>query len=106
MVADEIRNLRYCYEVLCRRIADEDDGLAYWQMNLRLATFFLRRYDPEFDPEHWHHDDVLTNDQQQHLARAHPLLQRRATHRTSYPKLTKELQRNLERRVARYLQSR
>lgn len=106
MAVDEIRNLRFCYDVLRRRIADEDDGLAYWQMNLRLAAYFLRRHDPGFDPEHWHYGEALPNDEQQHLARTHPLLQRQATYRTSYPKLTKELQRDLQRRVTRYLQSR
>jgi hypothetical protein len=106
MVVNEIRNLRYCYHVLRKRIAAGDDDSVYWQMNLRLATFFLRRYDPGFDPENWHHDDVLSNDERQYLVRTHPLLQRQATHRTGYPKLTEELQRDLKRRAARYFQSR
>jgi hypothetical protein len=106
MAAEEIRNLRYCCHVLRKRIAAGDDDSVYWQMNLRLATFFLRRYDPEFDPRNRHCDDMLSHGEQQHLTRTHPLLQRRPTHRTSYPKLTDELQRDLQRRVAHYFESR
>jgi hypothetical protein len=105
MAADEIRNLRYCHAVLRRRIANQDDGLPYWRMNLRLATFFLKVYDAEFDRANWHYDDVLSDTEQKHILRTHTLLQRPTTDRPGYPKLTKELERNLRRRIARYLAS-
>lgn len=103
---DEITRLRYCYDVLRRRIADQDDGLAYWQMNLRLAAFFLRRYDAAFDPTNWHYDDVLSDSEQKDILRTHTLLQRHTTWRTDYPKLTNELALELKRRIARYVHSR
>ncbi len=106
MADDEVRNLRYCYEVLRRRVAAGEDDLAYWQMNLRLATFFLRRYDPTFDPAHWHYDDPLPDGNKRHLQTTHTLLQRPTPHRPAHSKLTTQLERDLQRRIARYLASR
>jgi hypothetical protein len=105
MAADEIRNLRYCYAVLRRRIAAQDDGLPYWRMNLRLAAFFLRRYDAEFNPTNWQYDDALSDTERKHILRTHTLLQRPTTDKPDYPKLTRELELNLRRRIARYLAS-
>ena len=106
MAIDEITKLRYCYDILCRRIADEDDGLAYWQMNLKIATYFLRRYDTEFSPMNWQYDDALLKSDQENLLRTHHLLQYPDRSRQSYPKLTKELELELKRRVAAYFESR
>lgn len=106
MAGDEVRNLRYCYEVLRRRIAAGDDDLVYWQMNLRLVTFFLRRYDPTFDPTRWHYDDILTDSERRHLQTTHTLLQRPTPHRPAHSKLTTQLEMDLQRRIARHLAAR
>ena len=105
MATDEIENLRYCYEVLRRRIADEDDGLAYWQMNLKIATYFLRRYDSEFVPADSRHDASLLECDETNTRGEHSLLQRPSTDNRSYPKLTENLKRDLKKRVAKYLES-
>ena len=105
MATDEIENLRYCYEVLRRRIADEDDGFAYWQMNLKIATYFLRRYDTEFVPGDSRHDEVLPECDETDTRREHPLLHRPNTDRRGYPKLTEDLKLALKKRVARYFDS-
>jgi hypothetical protein len=106
MAIDEITKLRYCYDILCRRIADEDDGLAYWQMNLKIATYFLRRYDTEFSPTNWHYDEALLKRDEENILTTHHLLQHPDHGRKSYPKLTKELELDLKRRVAVYFESR
>ena len=105
MVTDEIRNLRYCYEVLRRRIADEDDGLAYWQMNLKIATYFLRRYDAEFVPGDSRHDEALVECDETDTRREHPLLHRPSIDKRGYPQLTEDLKLDLKKRVARYFGS-
>ena len=105
MVTDEIIKLRFCYDILRRRIADLDDGLAYWQMNLKIATYFLRRYDPEFSPTNRHYDDVLLESDKQNILRTHHLLQHPERGRKSYPKLTRELELELKRRVSAYFES-
>ena len=104
MATTEIKKLRYCYEVLRRRIADEDDGLAYWQMNLKIATYFLRRYDTEFVPADSRRDEVLPECDETDTRGEHPLLQRPSAENRSYPKLTDNLKRDLEKRVAKDLE--
>ncbi len=106
MAGDEIRNLRYCYDVLRRRIASHDAGLAYWRMNLRLATFFLRRYDAEFDPTDRHDDAALSDSEAKHILRTHTLLQQPTTTSAGGSQLAKELELGFRRRVQRYLGSR
>ena len=98
----EIKKLRYCYNVLQRRIQDQDEGLAYWQMNLKIATYFLKRYDPEFDPENFGNDEASLEDEVDSVLAAHPLLQRPAAGKRSYPRLTDELELQLKERVAKY----
>lgn len=106
MAADEIRNLRYCYHVLRRRIANQDADLAYWRMNLRLAAFFLRRYDPDFDPADLHHDPAVPDSEERYILRTHPLLQHPPAPSAANSQLTKELELEFKRRVQRYLESR
>lgn len=106
MAIDEITKLRYCYATLCRRIADEEDGVAYWQMNLKIATYFLRTYDTDFCPANWHYDEALLKRDEENILKTHHLLQHPGHNRKSYPKLTKELELDLKRRVAAYFESR
>ncbi len=106
MVTDEIRKLRYCYNILHRRIADKDDGLAYWQMNLKIATYFLKRYDPEFAPEDYHYDEALLQSDEENTLTTHHLLQHPERSRRSCPKLARELELELKRKVALYFESR
>ena len=106
MADDEVANLRYCYEVLRRRVAARGEDLAYWQMKLRLVTFFLRRYDPTFDPAHWRYDDPLSEGEKSHIETTHALLQRLAPHRPAHSRFTTQLEEDLKRRVARYLAAR
>ena len=101
----EIRRLRYCYNVLRKRIDDEDEGLAYWQMNLKIATYFLQRYDDEFDPESCYDDEELLDAEEDSTLRTHALLQRPSSHRRSYPSLTKDLEQQLKEKVAKYFES-
>jgi len=100
----EIRKLRYCYDVLRRRIDDGADGLAYWQMNLKIVTYFLRRYDPEFDPKGWFSDNALV-DAEDDNGLTHALLELPSAHKKSYPRLTEELEQQLKERVAKYFES-
>ena len=105
MATDEIKKLRYCYGVLRRRIADEDEGLAYWQMNLKIATYFLRRYDTEFVPGDSPRDGAPPECDESDARREHPLLRRPSSDRRGYPKLTEALKLDLKNRVARYFDS-
>lgn len=105
MATDEIKKLRYCYEVLRRRIADEDDGLAYWQMNLKIATYFLRRYDHEFIPGDSRRDEAVTECDATNTRGEHPLIQQPNSENRSYPKLTEDLKLDLKKRVAKYFDS-
>lgn len=75
MPADEIRNLRYCYEVLRRRALEAGDQQVYWQMKLRVALYFLQRYDAGFSPENWHYVKELSEEEESGLLHSHPLLQ-------------------------------
>ena len=102
----EIIRLRYCYDILRRRIADQRDGLAYWKMNLKIATYFLRRYDTEFSPTNWYYDEALLKSDQENILRTHHLLQYPDPCGKSYPKRTRELELELKRRVAAYFESR
>lgn len=106
MADDEVTNLRYCYELLRRRVEVQGEDWAYWQMNLRLVTFFLRRYDPTFDPTHWRYDDPLSEDEKSHIETTHALLQRPTPHRPAHSGLTRQLEEDLKRRVACYLAAR
>ncbi len=106
MATDEITKLRYCYEILRERIADKDEGLVYWQMNLKIATYFLKMYDPEFASEDYHYNDDLLQSDEENILRTHHLLQHPDRSRKSYPKLTNELELELKRRVALYFESR
>ena len=105
---DEITKLRYCYEILLGRIADKDEGLAYWQMNLKIATYFLKRYDPEFasDAYRYHYNKDLLQSDEDNILRTHHLLQHPDRSRKSYTKLTNELELELKRRVTLYFESR
>jgi len=103
---DEITKLRYCYEILLGRIADKDEGLAYWQMNLKIATYFLKRYDPEFVSDDYHYNTDLLQSDEDNILRTHHLLQHPDRSRKSYPKLTNELELELKRRVTLYFESR
>ncbi len=105
MATDEIKNLRYCYEVLRRRIAEEDEGFAYWQMNLKIATYFLRRYDTEFVPGDSRQDGALLECDETDIRREHPLLHRPSIGRRGYPQLTEDLKLDLKKRVAKYFDS-
>ena len=106
MATDEIKQLRYCYSVLRARVADAHDGLAYWQMNLKIATYFLKRYDPEFVSGDCHYNDTLLDGDDINTFKDHPLLQRPNPGRRSYPKLTEAHQLDLKRRIAVYFDSR
>ncbi len=101
----EIRKLRYCYNVLQRRIQDRDEGLAYWQMNFKIATYFLKRYDAQFDTENFGNDEAFLEDLADSILKTHPLLQRPTAGKKSYPRLTEELETQLKQRVARYFDS-
>ena len=104
MFTDEIGRLRYCYYVLRRRIEEGADGLEYWKMNFKIAAYFLRRYDPEFDPKGWFSENSYS-DAQEDNGLTHALLERPSMHKKSYPKLTKELEEQLKERVANYFDS-
>ena len=106
MCIEETTILRYCYQILQKRIVDNEEGLAYWRMNLKIATYFLKRYDPGFDPDCCLNDHILSDIQKNLIAATHPLLQRPAADRGRYPSLTKELELQLKKRVAKYFNSR
>ena len=106
MATDEIKQLRYCYSVLRARVADADDGLAYWQMNLKIATYFLKRYDTEFGPGDCHCDEAVLDGDDRHALEDHPLLQRPNPGTRSYPKLTEAHKLDLKRRITVYFDSR
>ena len=84
----------------------KDEGLPYWQMNLKIATYFLKRYDTEFDPTNRHYDETLAERDKNSILTTHALLHRPTADRRPYPSLTKELELQLKRRVARYFDSR
>ena len=106
MPEDEITRLRTCYDILRKRIAQDDEGLAYWQMNLKIATYFLKRYDPYFSPTSRQCDSALSQDVEETVLRTHHLLQYPDRGRRSYPRLTEALELELKRRVAKYFESR
>ena len=83
-----------------------DDGLPYWQMNLKITTYFLKRYDAEFDPTDWARDETLSERDENRLLTTHALLQQPTADRGRYPSLTKELELQLKQRVAKYFDSR
>ena len=102
MCTEEIRKLRYCHNVLHNRIKDKDDGLTYWHMNMKIATYFLRRYDADFDPKNLQNDETLLDAEKSSILATHDLLQRPTSDRRSYPSLTKELKLQLKKRVTNY----
>jgi hypothetical protein len=106
MATDEIKQLRYCYSVLRARVADAHDGLAYWQMNLKIATYFLKRYDTEFVPGECPYDAALLDRDDINAFKNHPLLQQPNAGARSYPKLDETQELNLKRRIAVYFASR
>jgi len=87
-------------------VADAHEGLAYWQMNLKIATYFLKRYDTEFDPEDCPYDKAVLDGDDMNALKDHPLLQRPNQGSRSYPKLTESRKLDLKRRIAVYFASR
>jgi hypothetical protein len=106
MATDETTNLRYCYDVLCRRITDKDDRSPYWRMKLKVATYFLKRYDDRFDPDAWDYGKELSDREEGYLLVSHPLLQATQHETVPFQGSIKELQEQMRKRVQRFFERR
>lgn len=106
MPTSEIQNLHYCFEVLRRRILEEDERLPYWEMNLRVTTYFLKRYDDEFDPDNWDYVKELSDSEESCVLHDNPLLQKPKAHGERSPGPSKEGEIELRERLEKYLQGR
>ncbi len=106
MATNEITKLRYCYEVLRRRIESQDEDLSYWQMNLKIVAYFLKRYDPGFPSEGYPSDEHFLKIDEEDILRTHHLLQHPNHNRQSFPNLTPELELEFKQRIALYFKSR
>jgi len=106
MATDETTNLRYCYDVLRRRITDRDVRSPYWRMKLKVAVYFLKRYDPAFNPDAWDYDRELSASEEGYLLASHPLLRMTQHETTEFPQTIKELQDRMRKKVQRYFTSR
>ncbi len=101
---DETRNLRYCYEILSRRILAEDEHYGLWRMKLKIATYFLKRYDPGFDPDHSEHVKELSDSEERDLLENHPLLQRGRAYGERYRRPSREFEVELRKKIEKYLE--
>ncbi len=104
MPIDETRNLRYCFEILRRRMLDEDEQYPYWRMKLRVATYFLKRYDTEFDPDSWNYVKELSDSEESGLLRDHPLLQKSRVFGERLRKPSREFEVELRKKIEKYLE--
>ena len=100
---DEIKNLRYCYQTLRRRILDEEEGYAYWRMKLKVAAYFLKTYDTEFDPASWDYVKELSDSEERGLLKYHPLLQRSSAYGERFRRPSKAFEAELRRKIEKYL---
>jgi hypothetical protein len=106
MATDETTSLRYCYDVLRRRATDKDTHSPYWRIKLKVAVYFLKRYDTGFDPNAWDYHKELSASEEGYLLASHPLL-RIAQHETAqFPQTIKELQDRMRKKVEKYFRSR
>lgn len=103
MPIDETKNLRYCFEVLRRRICDEDDQYAYWRMKLRVATYFLKRYDTEFDPDSRDYVKELSDSEEVSLLKDHPLLQKSKVYGERFRRPSRKFELELRKKIEKYL---
>ena len=105
MAIDETKNLRCCYEVLRKRIADEDDHNAFWRMKLKVATYFLKKYDSKFDPYSWDYAKELSDGEESFLLKNHPLLQGTKHDGVRFRRSTREFEDELRKKIEKYLKS-
>ncbi len=101
---DETQNLRYCYEILRRRILDEDEHHGFWRMKLKIATYFLRRYDVEFDPDRLGYAKELSDSEESDLLEGHPLLQERRVYGERSGGPSREFRAEQRKKVEKYLE--
>ena len=101
---DETKNLRYCYEILRRRILDEDEHYGLWRMKLKIATYFLKRYDTEFDPDRWDYVKELSDSEECSLLEDHPLLQRGRVYGERFRRPSTEFEVELRKKIEKYLE--
>ena len=102
---DETKNLRFCFEVLRRRILGGDEQSPYWRMKLRVATYFLKRYDAAFDPDNWDYVRELSESEEQNLLREHPLLQVSRAYGERIRKPSRKFEIELRKKIEKYLES-
>ena len=103
---DETKNLRYCYEILRGRILDEDEHYGLWRMKLKIATYFLKRYDTEFDPDSWDDLQELSDSEKSCLLKEHPLLQRSRVCGERFRRPSSEFEVELRKKIEKYLEGR
>ena len=105
MSMDETKNLRYCFEILRRRILGGDEQSPYWRMKLRVATYFLKRYDAAFDPDSWDYVRELSDSEESDLLKDHPLLQVSRVYGEHIRKPSREFEIELRKKIEKYLES-
>ena len=101
---DETKNLRYCYEILRRRIFDEDEHYGLWRMKLKITTYFLKRYDTDFDPDHWDYVKELSDSEECSLLENHPLLQSGRVYGERFRKHSIEFEVELRKKIGKYFE--
>ena len=105
MPMDETKNLRYCFEVLRRRILGGDELSPYWRMKLRVATYFLKRYDAAFDPDSWNYVGELSESEESDLLKDHPLLQVSRMYGEHIRRPSRKFEIELRKKIEKYLES-
>jgi hypothetical protein len=101
---DETRNLRYCYEILRGRILAGDEHYGLWRMKLKIATYFLKRYDVEFDPDRRGYAKELSDSEERDLLRGHPLLQERRVYGEGFSGPSREFRAQQRKKIEKYLE--
>ena len=101
---DETRNLRYCYEMLRRRILAEDEHCGLWRMKLKIAAYFLKRYDVGFDPDRRGYAKELSDSEERELLQGHPLLQERRVYGEGFSGPSREFRAEQRKKIEKYLQ--
>jgi len=104
MCMNEPKNLRYCFEVLRRRILGGDEQSPYWRMKLRVAEYFLKRYDAAFDPDSWHYVRELSDTEESELLKEHPLLQVSRAYGEYIRRPSRKFELELRKKIEKYLE--
>jgi hypothetical protein len=73
-------------------------------MKLKIAAYFLKRYDAEFDPDRRGYAKELSEREERDLLQDHPLLQERRVYGERFSGPSREFRAQQKKKIEKYLE--